>query len=529
MNDSLSDYEERLSLSRDLAKELGSLVIHLDKNVVDELELNVDGIDISIWSIYEAILAIHFLPDAKSNKIRHFARLIKAQFLNRYETLRRTLSSRIWEEIEWKAGNNIVFLGFTGYLGFENWELVLKNMIEDEIYTPVWVDDKKTDNFGLGNKRINIHEIVSDEILKNKSRIERDTVNLIQKLIKNVKSGDLSREKSDLLLAAIDFLRPQAEARMPKYLTAAIHILNRFKPSAIVSIDVADPRNRVFTLLANKLGVPVIQVQAGAINQECIEWSFCYDDLMLSHGPQIKPQLARLGFDTSRVVETGSAKLEKVINTSYGEEISLKSRFKMDESASVLLFLTSYTDLFDTQDGMSDQHRVYNEIYFSVVNEVSKRKNLSLVIKPHPLEKPHQIAQHNNIASKYENVFVGDASDRTSEMIVASDVVISFGSTATIDAVILGKPTICPKFENFLLNEYFNKSGAVLIPTNVAELSGILDVVMSGDMSQLEEVCAEGRRGFLANFSNLDSSASKAILSNIYSSISDFDSNSVNS
>ena len=524
----MSEYVERLSVSRDLAKELGSSMIHLDKSVVDELEINIDGIDVSIWSIYEAILAIHFLPHAKANRIKNFARLVKSQFHNRYDSLMSIFSSRVRKEIELKSGNNIVFLGFTGYLAFENFDLIFKNITKDELYTPLWVDDKKTDHFKFGNKRINIHEILSDKMRTNKSRIELDTKNVIQKLIKSVNLGDLGREKSDILLAAIDFMRPEMEARIPKYLAAAIHILTRLKPSAIVSIDVADPRNRVFTLLANKLGVPVVQVQAGAINQECIEWSFCSDDLMLSHGPQIKPQLTMLGFDASRVVETGSAKLEKLINISRSEEISLKSRFKIDESAFVLLFITSYTDLFDTQDGLSDQHRIYNEMYFSVVSEVAKRKNLNLVIKPHPLEKPHQIAQHNEIASKYENVFIGNVSDVTSEMIVASDVVISFGSTATIDAVVLGKPAICPKFKNFLLNEYFNKSGAVLMPTNIAELSGILDVVMSGDMSQLEELCAEGRRGFLANFSNLDSSASKAILSNIYSAISDFDSNSVN-
>ena len=430
---------------------------------------------------------------------------------------------KVQKEIKNEYRSNIIFLGFTGYLAFENFDLIFKNIIEDGFYEPLWVDDKQTDYYKFGNKRININKILSEEILTKKCKIERDIKILVQKFIKSIKSGDIGGDKSDLLLSMIDFMRPEMETRIPKYLAAAIHILKVVKPSAIISIDVADPRNRVFTLLANNLGVPVIQVQAGTIDQDAIEWSFCSDDLMLSHGPKTKPQLAKLGFDISRVVETGSAKLEKVMNTGRCEEISLNSQFMIDRSVSVLLFLTSYVDLFDSQNELSDQNRLYNEIYFAVVNEVSKKKNLSLVIKPHPLEKPKQLAHHNKIASKYKNIFVADKSDNTSKMIVASDGVISYGSTATLDALVLGKPVICPKFENFLLAEYFNKSDALLIPKDAKELSSIFDIIASGDIAQIEDDCAEGRKAFLEEMTNLNTSASKAILSSIFGLIKDFD------
>jgi len=523
MKNSSSEYEDVLSFNRDLVKELGSLLAHLDENLGDGFELNVDGTSISIWSIYEVILAIHFNSKSKVNRINFFGRLAKYRFHNRYESLRRLLTPKVQKEIKNEYRSNIIFLGFTGYLAFENFDLIFKNIIEDGFYEPLWVDDKQTDYYKFGNNRININEILSDEILSKKCKIEHDIKILIQKLIKSIKSADIAREKSDLLLSMIDFMRPEMETRIPKYLAAAIHILKIVKPSAIISIDVADPRNRVFTLLANKLSVPVIQVQAGNINQECIEWSFCSDDLMLSHGPQTKPQLAKLGFDISRVVETGSAKLEKVKNTSLCEEISLNSRFMIDRSVSVLLFLTSYVDLFETQVELSNQKRLYNEIYFAVVSEVSKKKNLSLVIKPHPLEKPKQLAYHNEIASKYKNIFVADKLDNTSEMIVASDGVISYGSTASLDALVLGKPVICPKFEDFLLNEYFNKSDAVLIPKDAKELSNILDIISSGNIARIIDDCAEGRKTFLEDRTNLNTSASKAIVTSIFGVIRDLD------
>jgi len=525
MNKSVSEYLcmlDSLSRSRDLTKELGNSEIQFAKSVIDELTLAVNGTKISIWSIYEVILAIHFFPKRKPNRIRNSLRLLKGKLTNQTNSFRSVFFPQVRSEIEGEYGNNIVFLGFNNYLAFENFELIIKNIIDDEIYSPICIDDKPNKNFKLLQNHVDINQIVSNKIKADTINIKRDIKKLIQKMIFSIKSSELNYEKSTTLLGAIDFMRPEMETRIPKYLSAAINILNNVRPSAIVSIDVADPRNRVFTLLANKIGIPVIQLQAGNINQETIEWSFCDDDLMLSHGPNVKPQLAKLGFNIEKVVETGSAKLEKVINTRHCEEISLHSRFMINKNTTVLLFLTSYIDLFDTQDEMDSQKTLYNEIYLAVITEVSKKKNISLVIKPHPLEVSTQLAQHNKMASKHENIFVAKASDNTSELIVASDALISFGSTATLDALVLGKPVICPKFKQFMLNEIFSTSSAVSMPTNVVELSEIMDVIDSGDMSPILHTCAEGRIAFLRRLSNLDGSASKVIISNIYAAARDF-------
>ena len=524
MKDALSDYKKHLLSCSNISREFGLMSIQPNSSVSDDLELNIDGTKISIWAIYEVVLAIHFFPNSKPAKFRNLARLAKANIKNQYNSLRNTLLPNTNKDLQDIDVNNVIFLGFSDYLAFENFDLIFEKMEEDNKYEPLWIDDKYFDNFKLSDKHINISEISSKEIKTHASKIKYDIKRLIQKLTKDIKSSHIDSKKSELLLSALSFMRPQMETSIPLYISVAIYLLNKIKPSAIISIDVADPCNRVFSLLANKLHIPVIQIQAGPINQECIEWLFCYDDLMLSHGPHVKSELVQLGFDSNKIVEVGSAKLEKSIISNQSEGNSLRNNFKIEKDNSVILFLTSYVDLFDTQHHLSGQRRIYNDTYQAVIDEVTKRKNLTLVIKPHPLEKPHQLKAHKLIASKVTNIFVANPSDNTSEMISDSDVVISYGSTATIDAIVFGKLVICPKFENFALNTYFDESNAILVPKNAKELNDIFRVIDSGDISEAFDRCSEGRSIFLKDFSNLDTSASEAILSNIYSTIEIFSS-----
>lgn len=527
MSNLMTEYKDLLASSRNLSKELGLLKVNPNMTVIDALEVNVDDAKISLWSICEVVLAIHFLPESDANKYRNIARLVKGNIQNKYNSLKDILSFNSSKEILDLKDDNIFFLSFSHYLAFENFDLIFDQITKDNQFDPIWVDDIDTNKHSLNKKHINTNDISSSD-LKNIARIEKDVKNKVRKLINEIKLDNSGDPKLDILLSAIKYLQPVLETKIPRYLSISMHLLKKAKPSAIISLDLADPCNRVFTLLANNLDIPVIQIQAGPINQECIEWSFCYDNLMLSHGPHIKKELTQLGFDKNKVIETGSAKLEKCIKLTQSKEKTLKNRFGIDKNSTTILFLTSYVDLFDTQKILNDQRRVYNNIYSSVISQIAEKKNISLVIKPHPLEKNHQLKEHKKISSKIENIYTSNPSDNTSEMIADADIVISYGSTATMDALVLGKLVICPKFEDFPLNEYFANSDAVMLPKNAKELNDIFTTIDLGKISMLQDKCAEGRNVFLEDFTNLNSSASKEIVSCIYNIIKAFDDRSRN-
>ena len=320
MSNLISEYITNLASSRDLSKELGLYKINPKMTVTDALEINVNGTKISLWSICEAILAIHFLPESDTNKYRNIARLVKGNIQNKYYSLKNILSFNSNKGTMDLKDDNIFFLCFSNYLAFENFDLIFDKITKDKKFVPVWVDSTHINKHSLNKKHINTNDIFFSDVI-NLARIEKDVKNKVRKLINEIKLDNSGDPKLDILLSAIKYLQPVMETKIPRYLFTSMHLLKKAKPSAIISLDLADPCNRVFTLLANNMDIPVIQIQAGSINQDCIEWSFCYDNLMLSHGPHIKKELTQLGFDKNRVIETGSAKLEKCITLAQSKKI----------------------------------------------------------------------------------------------------------------------------------------------------------------------------------------------------------------
>ena len=516
MNNLMTKYNNSLSSSRDITKELGSLNVLPGKNLTQALEVEVGTSKISIWKIFEVIVAIHYMPDQKHNKFKNFYRLARSHVISFYDALKNSFNNKHSRFKNHLKSENVFFLGFTGYLAYENFDLIFDEILADKKYKPFWIDDIDVSDYSKDKEHINSKKIHNKSIRRNAHRIKKDINKQLNNIVKAIRPKISTNPKLRLLLSTIEYLKPLILNVLAQDISRAYYLLSYYSPSAIISIDVADPRNRIFTLLANNLDIPVIQIQAGAINQECIEWSFCYDDLMLSHGPHVKDELVKLGFDKNKIIETGSSKIEKSINTMQSKRRVLRDRFNINDDKVLILFLTSYIDLFDTQKILNNQKTVYRDIYYSVIEEVKNNPNLSLIIKPHPLEKKHQLKEHSNESLANQNIKVANPSDNSSEMMSGADVIVSFGSTATIDAIVYGKPVICPKFHDFPLNKYIEESNAVLVPKNAQELNYIFEMIDQGNLSEIINQCKNGREIFLKDFTNLNSSPTKKIVSCIY-------------
>ena len=68
------------------------------------------------------------------------------------------------------------------------------------------------------------------------------------------------------------------------------------------------------------------------------------------------------------------------------------------------------------------------------------------------------------------------------EVITICDAFVSFGSTATIDALIADKLTICPIFPGWPFSEVFRNSGAVLVTQSSEELILLFKKIEAGDV-----------------------------------------------
>ena len=75
---------------------------------------------------------------------------------------------------------------------------------------------------------------------------------------------------------------------------------------------------------------------------------------------------------------------------------------------------------------------------------------------------------------------------------------MALGSTTTLDALILGKLTICPSFPGWKLNDLlFTKSEATLVPRSEEDLLQIFREIADGEIPSKLEQLALARRHFL--------------------------------
>ncbi len=501
-------YAEIVSKSRDLTCTLGKLNLSRDIKVVDALEISLEGGDVSIWSVYEVVLAIHCLTNNENPRFRSFLKLVKANLLTAYCKFKRNFKRKKFENTLPNSGPNIFFLGFSEYLAVENFEFIFEKMTNEGKYCPVLLTND-THKGGLADfYNLDINSFEQEYIQSQSDSIAKVIRLKFAEIRELIASSELSSIHKFNLRKSLGFIAPLAGGLIQKYLSVAEWLFNHHRPSAIVSIDVADPRTRVFCLLANKLGIPVVQIQAGTINQECIEWSFCNDDLMLCYGLKTKNELKKLGFDARNVVCTGSSKFERLAIRSGKQKISLSNRFSFPDNKITILLLTSYTGLFETNPELKEQHEIYNNAYHDIIAESILCDNVTLIIKPHPLEKTKI---HNNLASKHNNIFVAESRENTSDLIASTDVVISFGSTATFDAIILKKAVIVINFDKFALNPLFVGSSFCYLPKNRSELSTAFSKINKGDLDSILSVCEVGRDEFLEDVSYFKSSPSEAI------------------
>jgi hypothetical protein len=77
------------------------------------------------------------------------------------------------------------------------------------------------------------------------------------------------------------------------------------------------------------------------------------------------------------------------------------------------------------------------------------------------------------------------------------DAFISFGSTATIDALIADKLTICPIFPGWVFSDLFKNCGATLVPESDEEIISIFRMIANGSYHNIKARLEPARQDFL--------------------------------
>ena len=165
------------------------------------------------------------------------------------------------------------------------------------------------------------------------------------------------------------------------------------------------------------------------------------------------------------------------------------------------------------EDNFMDKNSYFQKI--KIILAEIKKLNLPLIIKPHPREK--YAAEYLQLAQELGlDATLSSAQDRDVHYALISDcsLILTFGSTVALEAMIMGRPTITIK-----MFDHLNPANQIIINSGVTPIVSYQDSFAPIALSSLKNKQQKTTQ-FIENIcSQLDGKSAERIVQNIYQKI----------
>jgi hypothetical protein len=239
---------------------------------------------------------------------------------------------------------------------------------------------------------------------------------------------------------------------------------------------------------ARRLKIPTIGVQHGTIfpmhliyttprgqieGTPIPDWFAAYGD----YGQEIVSHWG--AFPAERVAIVGAPRLDSLVKGPRQDRSEVRRRLDLPPAQSVVLLATQVYSWF----------LPVARTLFEIARD---RPEWVICVKPHPNDK--SLPEYRRLAEEIGATNVRFYDDRFDDLLAACDVLVSGSSTATLEAILAGRETICVNFSTEPDRYPYVAEGGSLGARNSIELREALDVAVRG--SRLDARAAE-RREFL--------------------------------
>lgn len=473
----LNDLESSLHRSTRLVKAWSERKLLGGSTFSDLLKIN----GVSLWEAMQVELALYLVTDSLADRS---GRKSLKQILTPYL---RPIKYAFWRPStenssgcrQWPIGKTVLFLSFNNYLVRDVLHPVMDILKDETSLTPVLLTDNPELHSGVEHiHSINFHR--TKHAVAESTALRGLILQLTGRFVRDKHCQSIFTERDIPLWAKVKqnikrAFRVHASFYLPDIIAVAKHILEVHQPSAIISIDMADPRTRIFSILGKGLGIPTIQVQSGAVGPEAVEWNFLIDDVVMAQGRQSRDYFISHGVPSEKIYITGSPRYD---NFKVGSDVqidNMKKRFGIPGDNLIILLASSYfLEIFENNLATTDI--VLMDMKKAIFNAASKYPDLTLVVKPHPLER---VEETMALSTGINNIVFAEKNEDIRPLISVCDAFFTFGSTATLDGIILEKPTICPAFPGWMISDNFIKTGSVPAPKNQIEIDLLLREIIN--------------------------------------------------
>jgi hypothetical protein len=265
------------------------------------------------------------------------------------------------------------------------------------------------------------------------------------------------------------------------------HILEQQCPSLVVAGDIADPRTRIYLLQCRALDIPCLALQFGMAGPASIEWRFFPADLVAVWGADSKETLISHGVSSSQIVITGSPRNDALFDIPKSEISAIKNKRGIPEGCPIVLLASTFR--LKSYDKYTNP-RLLRDMKKAIFDSADRFNNVYLIVKPHPSEDENET---KSLASTNTKVVFLSRTEDIRELIMICDCFISFGSTATVDALLSNKFVICPAFAGWAWSTFLIDTGAVYSPGSPDEIDDVFKLISTTNHAILANQFAPAR------------------------------------
>jgi len=457
--------------------------------------------DVRGWDILAADLALYRIPPALGQlpPTRTRWTRLRRKFRAVRHVAQGTPPCDDSDCARWPAGPVALFLGFTPYITRDILLPVVAAMKDSPGLRPVVLtEDMASPTADGGGISHSIWRHWSAETQRDTRLIARFMRQAFSVLAEDpayrVLFSDQGRPLWTDAGEAILDLSLYARHEIARCAASARHVLSHHRPAVIVSPDVADARTRAFTLLGAATGIPTVEVQFGACGPEAIEWRFFAADRAAVWGPQSRDVLVSHNVPAERVIVTGSPRHDTLFGVTGAEMRGFRDRFRVPAGNLAVVF--GSTSSMKAYNNAPDA-AILRDMKQAIFAATASLPTLTLIVKPHPLE---EVNETRALASDATNIAFAERTEDIRTLTRTCDAFVSFGSTSTLDAMILGKPTICPAFPGWRWSDLFVNSGAVAVPQTAHEIGAALRELAEDGGASILARHARARDRFLSEW-----------------------------
>lgn len=493
---------DTLNYSASLVEKLGKSKLPNGKTLAETL--TVEGIP--FWDVFSAEFAHSHFPivlgsNPSSESLKHRIRpsLIRLKYMVR-DFVRNRHNTHGCSA--WPTGQTFLCLGFTNQMYRDVLQPIVSRLALRKDCHVVVLEDQHlaavkhstVDNCTYQTIWQHWNEQIEMDVSKLKKTINQIEINM---QLSNALSLIIPENERHLLTNFKNLFNSFFRAYLPlivPQVVVARHILENHLPIMVISPDTADSRTRVYTLLCRLLNIPCMDIQFGLTGDEGVEWRFLAADCVAVWGESSKEAMLKQKVSEDRIIITGSPRHDFLVNLSKSEVKSKRAILGVPEKSAMVVLASVYST--KTHDKYSDP-KILRAMKQAVFEATDKIPGIFLIVKPHPVENARETQA---LLGKFRNVIFVERESDIRELIRICDAFISFGSTATIDALIAGKLTICPIFPGWVFSDIFKNSGAVLVPESTEEIIKIFRMVANGSYVHTKSKLEPARQHFLQRY-----------------------------